>query len=117
MTTSNKILVLTDKGPIATASSNAIGGFTDIMGGISNVTSNRIRTVRLRSFISSSKIRPGSINAIDPIPAPMFTVASMPDATSLFGHYIYVIDATGGPVMAFSDGVNWRSWVDRIIIE
>jgi|SaaInlStandDraft_1057018.scaffolds.fasta_scaffold69614_2 hypothetical protein len=44
-----------------------------------------------------------------------FSVASLPDAT-VPGQMIYVGDETGGPVMAFSDGSNWRRITDRLVV-
>ena len=44
-----------------------------------------------------------------------FAVASLPSATQP-GQMIYVSDETGGSVMAFSDGTNWRRITDRAVI-
>tara|TARA_R110000796_G_scaffold163505_2_gene280433 strand:- start:4324 stop:4605 length:282 start_codon:yes stop_codon:yes gene_type:complete len=44
-----------------------------------------------------------------------YTVATVPTVTSAPG-MIYVSDETGGAVMAFSDGTNWRRCTDRAII-
>ncbi len=44
-----------------------------------------------------------------------FTVATVPNAAQP-GQMIYVSDETGGPVMAFSDGSNWRRITDRTIV-
>lgn len=46
---------------------------------------------------------------------PNYTVAGLPSPTAL-GLMIFVTNATGGSVPAFSDGTNWRSVVDRSII-
>lgn len=46
-----------------------------------------------------------------------FTVASVPSAsTSGAGAIIYVSNESGGAVIAFSDGTNWRRSTDRAII-
>lgn len=46
-----------------------------------------------------------------------FTVAGVPSAsTSGAGSIIYVSNETGGAVLAFSDGTNWRRVADRAII-
>lgn len=43
------------------------------------------------------------------IQVPTYTVASAPAATSLAGTMIYVSNgAAGSPVIAFSDGTNWK---------
>jgi hypothetical protein len=44
-----------------------------------------------------------------------YVVANLPDA-SVAGQMIYVSDETGGAVMAFSDGSNWRRITDRAIV-
>jgi len=44
-----------------------------------------------------------------------YTVATVPSATQQ-GQMIYISDETGGAVMAFSDGTNWRRITDRQIV-
>lgn len=44
-----------------------------------------------------------------------FTVSALPSASQP-GQMIYVSDETGGSVMAFSDGSNWRRITDRAIV-
>ena len=44
-----------------------------------------------------------------------YTVNALPNAAQP-GQMIYVSDETGGPVMAFSDGANWRRITDREIV-
>jgi hypothetical protein len=49
--------------------------------------------------------------------SPAFTVSTVPSAsTSGAGSQIYVSNETGGAVLAFSDGTNWRRVTDRVII-
>lgn len=49
--------------------------------------------------------------------AASFTVATLPSAaTRGAGSFIYVSDATGGSIIAFSDGTNWRRTTDRSVI-
>jgi hypothetical protein len=50
-----------------------------------------------------------------PIRCMKYTVAGVPSA-SPEGQLIYVSDETGGEVLAFSDGTNWRRVTDRTII-
>lgn len=47
---------------------------------------------------------------------PPYVVSGLPDATEYEGGMIYVSDETGGAVMAFSDGTNWRRVTDRAIV-
>lgn len=51
-----------------------------------------------------------------PIQAPEYTVATVPDATTNEGAMIYVSDETGGAVIAFSDGSDWRRVTDRAVV-
>lgn len=55
---------------------------------------------------------------IEVIPvAPTFTVAGVPDASdSQAGGMIFVSDETGGAVLAFSDGTDWRRVTDRAVV-
>ncbi len=48
--------------------------------------------------------------------APIFTVATVPDATINEAKTIYVSDETGGKTLAFSDGTDWRRVQDRAVI-
>lgn len=57
----------------------------------------------------------GPISAQAPMYFPSYTVATVPSAT-IAGGMIYVSDETGGAVMAFSDGTNWRRVTDRAIV-
>ena len=50
----------------------------------------------------------------DRVTLPSFTVSTLPDATNI--GMIFVSDETGGAVMAFSDGTNWRRCTDRQIV-
>lgn len=43
------------------------------------------------------------------------TVATLPAATAP-GQLVYVTDETGGPVLAFSDGSDWRRITDRAVV-
>lgn len=58
----------------------------------------------------------GELRAQSPFAPPAFTVLTVPDATLHAGAYIHVSDEVGGPVLAFSDGTNWRRVTDRAII-
>lgn len=45
-----------------------------------------------------------------------YTVAKLPVAADWAGGVVYVPDETGGAVIAFSDGTNWRRVTDRAIV-
>lgn len=56
-----------------------------------------------------------------PFPIRGYAKASLPSVaywgdTSSFTSLIYVTDEAGGPVLAFSDGTNWRRVTDRAIV-
>jgi hypothetical protein len=56
-----------------------------------------------------------------PFPIKGYAVAALPSATiwgdtSSFSSLIYVYNETGGAVLAFSDGTNWRRVTDRAIV-
>jgi hypothetical protein len=54
-------------------------------------------------------------HSLPPI-VPTYTVAGVPSAATYARGLIYVSDETGGPVIAFSDGTNWRRVTDRAVI-
>lgn len=44
------------------------------------------------------------------------TVANLPDPARYPGRQVYVSNEAGGPVMAFSDGTDWRRVTDRAVV-
>jgi hypothetical protein len=57
----------------------------------------------------------GRITCSSPLGARVYTVATLPSAVGE-GAVIYVSNETGGAVLAFSDGTNWRRVTDRAIV-
>jgi microcystin-dependent protein len=53
---------------------------------------------------------------LGPLAVSSYTVATVPSASASEGQIIYVSNETGGAVLAFSDGTNWRRVTDRAII-
>lgn len=55
-----------------------------------------------------------------PFKVKAYTVATLPDADkwadSSFSSIVYVSDESGGAVLAFSDGTNWRRVTDRNVV-
>lgn len=56
-----------------------------------------------------------------PLMVRAYTVSTLPDAgdwsdNDTFSSIVYVTDETGGAVIAFSDGTNWRRVTDRAIV-
>lgn len=52
----------------------------------------------------------------DPLQLLASTVAAVPNPALFTGCVIYVSNESGGAVLAFSDGTNWRRVTDRAII-
>lgn len=48
--------------------------------------------------------------------APGYTIAELPPAADHPRGIVYVEDDAGGPVLAFSDGANWRRVTDRNVV-
>ena len=67
------------------------------------LNSNRLRALR-------------GIQSDAPVQMPDYTVADLPDVSTWQRSWIYVLDEVGGPVMAFSDGTNWRRSTDKAIV-
>jgi len=51
-----------------------------------------------------------------PVRVKSYTVAGLPSAAAGAGQLIYVSNETGGAVIAFSDGSNWRRVTDRAVV-
>ena len=65
---------------------------------------------------NASLPRDGSDPMTEPLVLASYTVAGVPTASLWTQGLIYVSNETGGAVVAFSDGVNWRRCTDRAII-
>lgn len=98
-------------------------GIFRISGSYHNGGFNGQEVMYLRATSAGPKIGIGKTNpstSLDvngPVRAASYTVATVPSAAgSGAGAMIYVTDETGGAVMAFSDGGNWRRMTDRVIV-
>ena len=72
-----------------------------------------------REWLQSIYRRLGS--GAGPFPVRGYAVTNLPAAsswgdTSSFSSLIYVYNETGGAVLAFSDGTNWRRVTDRAVV-
>lgn len=63
-------------------------------------------------FVAVAKLLSNS----QPWQLPSYTVAEVPEASLYRGHVIYISNESGGAVIAFSDGSNWRRVTDRAVI-
>jgi hypothetical protein len=84
-----------------------------------SITSTANMTIDYGS-VTSAGTSPGigDFEFIDDVYGPVgdtFTVSSLPSSAQP-GQMIFVSDETGGAVMAFSDGSNWRRITDRAIV-
>jgi hypothetical protein len=61
---------------------------------------------------SSNRVK---FNSVVPI-APSYTVSTLPSASTFAAGMIYVSNESGGAVLAFSDGTNWRRVTDRAVV-
>jgi len=64
--------------------------------------------------ITSAKLASARLDMPDVLKVKSYAVASLP--TAVAGGVIFVTDETGGAVLAFSDGTNWRRSTDRTIV-
>ena len=53
----------------------------------------------------------------NPLELKQYSKSSLPDATAGSARLIYVYDATGGPIVAYSDGGSWRRVRDDTVID
>lgn len=56
------------------------------------------------------------LDVAGPVRVAGYTVAALPPAGAGAGQIIHVTDASGGAVLAFSDGTNWRRVTDRAVV-
>ena len=72
---------------------------------------------------ASGNLRVGSttppvckLDVAGPVRVGTYAVAVLPSASAGAGQIIHVSDETGGAVLAFSDGTNWRRVTDRAVV-
>lgn len=68
------------------------------------------------TFTGGSLVLNSPVSCALPPKMPTYTVATLPNAATYTGGMIFVSDESGGAVMAFSDGTNWRRVTDRAIV-
>lgn len=66
--------------------------------------------------VNAALPKDGSEAATQPIGLRSYAVADLPTASNWEAHIVYVSDETGGAVLAFSDGTDWRRVTDRAIV-
>lgn len=65
-----------------------------------------------RGLLRRAQVQRGTL----PFTLASYSGGSLPPASLWTGAHVFVTDDVGGPVEAFSDGVNWRRVTDRAII-
>lgn len=79
---------------------NSVDQFTEVVAGVTHRT-------------ATSSVQIYGV----PLRLPSYTVAGVPSAvTAAAGAIVYISNESGGAVIAFSDGTNWRRVTDRAII-
>lgn len=73
-------------------------------------------TPELQAYLDDIEQRLNSMLLGASVRLPVYTVATVPDASAWNGSWIHVSDETGGAVPAFSDGTNWRRCTDRAVV-
>lgn len=58
----------------------------------------------------------GSEGLTAPLRTQSYTVATLPTASLYEGGMVYVSNESGGAILAFSDGTNWRRVSDRAVV-
>jgi hypothetical protein len=90
-----------DFGSITDAATNSVD--------LGDLTDDVLTEIDLGSLVQAGLLQP------DQVVFPIFTVETVPLALPA-GQMIFVSDESGGAVIAFSDGQNWRRVTDRIVI-
>lgn len=85
---------------------------------VTGVGDFRIRDeVAALDVVKIRDVSPHTSTFAGPVQLPAFTVATLPHAASSgAGSQVYVSDESGGAVLAFSDGSNWRRVTDRAVV-
>ena len=76
---------------------------------------------RLQLFLDDIQQRLNDFLLGQAVRIPIYTVATIPSvsenfSSGEFSSLIFVSDETGGAVIAFTDGTNWRRVTDRTIV-
>ena len=76
---------------------------------------------RLQLFLDDLQQRLNDFLLGQAVRIPIYTVASIPSvsenfSSAEFSSLIYVSDETGGAVIAFTDGTNWRRVTARAVV-
>lgn len=79
-------------------------------------TANITVTVQNGGNVGIGKAPAVKCDVDGPVCVKSYTVAGVPAANAAAGQIIYVSNETGGAVLAFSDGTNWRRVTDRAVV-
>lgn len=70
----------------------------------------------LAERVNAALARDGTNAMTQPLQLAAFDVSDLPLAELWEGSLVYVSDESGGPVVAFSDGADWRRTTDRAVV-
>lgn len=70
----------------------------------------------LWSVLSGATQSTTTLPDLEAVCVPEVTVATLPTASEWTGGMVYVSDETGGAIIAFSDGSDWRRVTDRAVV-
>lgn len=83
---------------------------------ISNLTAGTVAAADTFPIVQGGVTKVATVSDIKLVPFAVYTVATVPTASSYTAVIIMVSDETGGYVPAFSDGTNWRRTTDRAVV-
>ena len=78
------------------------------------ITEEDVASVTLQAFFDELVLKLNTNLLGAQVGLTSYTVATLPTVTT--PGMIFVSDETGGAVLAFSDGTNWRRCTDRVIV-
>lgn len=82
-----------------------------------SITESQITDGTILARVASSETITGAWNfSTLPVRVKRYTVATLPSAATYQDGIITVSDESGGYVLAFSDGTNWRRVTDRAVV-
>jgi hypothetical protein len=90
----------------------------DALFAISNAVKDILCIDLLNEYVGIGVSEPTTcLHVMGPVRVGSYGIAILPDAAATgAGSLIYVSDEVGGPVMAFSDGTDWRRMTDRAVV-
>ncbi len=105
------IYTLVDAAPSGASVPTAMGFYTGTTGAVERLRITSAGNVGIGMASPAVKL-----DIDGPARVKSYTVAGVPAASAGAGQIIFVSNETGGAVLAFSDGTNWRRVTDRAVV-